>query len=168
MTVWNWTKRRGNCWKSRFNNHAWRAGKFDVIPVRRCGWGIKMIPKNRWEWYGFSGHFCCGQWCRFHMTTKIGKFVISTVGKFVHPRNSGASEKTESDYMIENPNGEQIGYGRFYETMVFRAGKKCVSNGCNCGQPKIASNELDTMGYNDAGSATRGHLSMCNKWAKKQ
>lgn len=50
--------------------------------------------------------------------------------------------------------------------MVFIAGKRCGAPDCNCGQPELLSGEeLDSAAYNDAGSATRGHLAMCEKYA---
>lgn len=117
------------------------------------------------EQFGFPGHFVCGWWCRFHITTVVGgKYLISTVGKLVHPRNAGLSEKQEFDYLDLNPEGEEIGAGRHYETMVFKTGTRCHSAGCDCGMPAILGNELEMRGYNDAGSATRGHAEMVEKY----
>lgn len=48
-----------------------------------------MINANEWEWFGNAAHFICGRWCRFHLATKVGKYLISTVGEYVSPRNSG-------------------------------------------------------------------------------
>ena len=62
---------------------------------------------------------------------------------------------------------EEIGCGRKYETMVFVAGVPCSAKGCGCGLPAISGSELDADGYNDAGSATAGHLSLCNKYAQE-
>ena len=63
---------------------------------------------------------------------------------------------------------EELGHKRTYETMVFRAGKPCVSKGCNCGMPAPNDwSELEMQGYKDAGSATRGHYELCKKWSKK-
>ena len=117
------------------------------------------------EHFGFPGHFICGRWCRFHITTVVGeKYLISTIGEYVHPKNSGGSEKAELEYMAKNPNGEEIGHGRHYETMVFRAGKRCKAEGCNCGQPKICGDEIAFRGYNDPGSATQGHNELVAKY----
>ncbi len=124
----------------------------------------KRIPESKWEWHGFAAHFCCGEWCRFHMATKIGAHLISTVGKYVHPRNSGASELTERNWLLENPEGEQIGYGRTYETMVFKAGAPCSSG---CGIPSIDGSELDSLAANDSKTARQNHMQLCNKFARK-
>jgi hypothetical protein len=123
------------------------------------------VPADEWKWFGNAGHFICGRWCRFHLCTQVGPWLISTVGEYVHPRHSAGGEKQEAAYLMENPLGEEIGCGRKFETMVFEAGPPCRDNECNCGLPKIASSERDAEGYNDRGSATKGHLSMCQKWA---
>lgn len=127
-----------------------------------------MVDKSKWEWFGFAGHFICGRWCRFHLTTKVGDYLVSTIGQFVHPVRSGGRENTEAEWLSKNPNGEQIGHGRTYETMVFRIGGKCQQEGCDCGLPTPSDwTDLDMDGYNDPGAATRGHMAMCEKWAAK-
>ena len=117
---------------------------------------------SSWEWYGSAAHFCCGRWCRFHMATKVGPWLVSTVGEYVHPRHSGASEKTEAEWLKENWPGEEIGYGRKYETMVFEAGKTCE---CGCGLPTIDGSAVDFMGANTAGDARENHMALCRKYA---
>lgn len=74
-----------------------------------------MIPQKDWKWFGQAGHFICGQWCRFHLCTKIGRSIVSTVGLYVHPSKSGGSEHTEFEYLKLHPNGDTIGCDRFYE-----------------------------------------------------
>ena len=39
------------------------------------------INPNNWKWFGSPGHFNGGAWCRFHLCTQVGKYVISTVGE---------------------------------------------------------------------------------------
>lgn len=125
-----------------------------------------MIPAADWKWFGQAAHFICGRWCRFHLVTQVGEYLISTVGLYVHPRHSGGNERQEMEWLVKNPNGEEIGFNRFYETMVFLAGKPCAEEGCNCGQPALASGEShDFSGYKTAGEATIGHYAMCAKWA---
>ena len=128
---------------------------------------MTSVPAEKWEWFGLPGHFICGQWCRFHLCTKVGKYLVSSVGMYVHPRNSGASERTEGEWLAKNPNGEEIGCGRFYETFVFKAGPRCEAKVCNCGQPTIDGHELDTLVANDVGTATKNHMAMCQKWANR-
>ncbi len=125
-----------------------------------------MVPESEWRWFGLAGHFICGRWCRFHLCTAVGEYLISTVGLFVHPRHSAGREDTESDWLSRNPDGEEIGRDRFYETMVFRCGKPCVAPGCNCGMPEHDGGELDFEGYQTVRDATEGHRRMCEKWAR--
>ena len=126
-----------------------------------------MSEGRDWRWYGYSGHFICGQWCRFHLCTKVGKYLVSTVGRYVHPRNSGSGEQSEREFLEANPNGEEVGCGRFYETMVFKAGAPCSAEGCDCGLPDINGINLDFSGYQTAAEATKGHYKLCAKWDKK-
>jgi hypothetical protein len=126
-----------------------------------------MIDKKDWKWFGTAGHFICGQWCRFHMATQVGKYFISTVGQYVHPRHSRGSEMNEREWLKENWPGEDVGYQRKYETMVFLAGEPCLDAQCGCGMPTISGSDLDFAGYNNAGDATTGHLAICEKWSKE-
>lgn len=127
-----------------------------------------MTPQSKWIWFGFAGHFICGRWCRFHLTTRVGKYLVSTVGQFIHPSHSAGNEKSEFEFLKNNPNGEEIGYGRFYETMVFKYGTVCQAKGCACGLPGIASSELDMLPANTPGEAQANHLKLCKKWARKK
>ena len=106
-----------------------------------------------WEWFGNAGHLCVSDQCRFHLATKVGDYLVSTVGEY-YP-----SHKNEND------GPETIGYDRLFETMVFKAGEPCS---CGCGLPTIDGSELDMDGYNDAGAANKGHLAMCYKWENKE
>ncbi len=137
-----------------------------------------MIAHKDWKWYGRAGHFICANKCQFHMCTAIGDVLVSTVGEhfpadgvreiYAQKRGvklEGRGDAREADYM--NKVGyEQIGYGRKYETMVFRlTGEVCTVPECNCGMPSIVPSEIDFEGYNLAGLATTGHMAMCVKWA---
>ena len=124
-----------------------------------------MIPPEAWRWFGTAGHFICGQWCRFHLCTQVGEYLISTVGEYVHPSYSGGSEAAEAKWLEKNWPGADIGLGRKYETMVFRAGAPCKEADCKCGQPAIGGAELGTRGYNNRADATRGHMELCREWA---
>lgn len=126
-----------------------------------------MTAETKWQWFGSSGHYICGRWCRFHLCTKVGRFLVSTVGEFVHPRHGKGTEQGEADWLEKNWPGEDIGYKRKYETMVFKAGEPCVVPKCGCGMPKAIMPELDVAGYNTAAEATKGHMRLCRKWARK-
>lgn len=127
-----------------------------------------MIHKREnWKWFGVVGHFICGRWCRFHLTTQVGPWLVSTIGEYVHPRHSGGSEGAEAAWLNANWPGEDIGYGRKYETRVFRAGEPCRAPDCGCGQPDIGRNEVDFEGYNTRKESNEGHEAMCRKWADR-
>ena len=125
---------------------------------------VTQLGQN-WEWFGHAAHFIGGRWCRFHMATKVGEYVVSTVGEYIHPSHSGGSEQSEAEWMKKHWPGEDIGYNRKYETMVFRAGKPCNSMECGCGIPTIDGHALDFRGYNTARNARAGHMELCAKWA---
>jgi len=136
-----------------------------TLRLRGSGDAVK-IPKKDWRWFGNAGHFIAGQWCRFHLCTQIGSHLISTVGEYVHPRHGKGTELGGAHWLKKNWPGEEIGFNRFYETMVFEVGPPCTAEGCNCGLPALASaEELDFKGYKTAEEATAGHLAMCKKWA---
>ena len=109
------------------------------------------VPISKWKWFGHAGHLCVGYMCRFHLTTQVGKYLISTVGDY-YPKWDG--------------DRQTIGCGRYFETMVFEAGSPCDLEDCHCGIPEINGNELDFDGYNEAGSAAAGHMRMCRKWSR--
>ena len=66
---------------------------------------------------GFAGHFCASQHCLYHRNTLIEygdkRIVVSTVGNYQPPYLKDKSKKSDID--------NQIGYGRYYETMAFKA-----------------------------------------------
>lgn len=126
----------------------------------------KPVSPSEWEWFGVAGHFICGRWCRFHLCTKVGKYLVSTVGEFV-PLSAAQNERAEAEWLKKNWPGEDVGYDRKYETMVFIAGPRCVSSTCGCGLPEISGSEKDMLGYSTSREATKGHLSLCHKWAKR-
>lgn len=124
-----------------------------------------VIPETEWEWFGDAGHFVCSQWCRFHLCTKVGEWLVSTVGAYVHPRHGRGSEQQEAAWLKTNWPGEDIGAGRKFETMVFRAGERCAGEECNCGMPEIDGGDVDFRGYNTTHEAAVGHLALCRQYA---
>jgi hypothetical protein len=98
---------------------------------------------------GFAGHLIVADSCRYHLTTDIGDYRISTVGAYVRP------DKPEEF--------SDIGYKRKYETLVFRLGDQVC--GCGCGRREVADwCEIDANGYNDPKAATDGHEEMCQRY----
>lgn len=113
-----------------------------------------MIPRDKWEWYGNAAHLCVSNCCRFHLATKIGNYIVSTVGEYFPPQ------------ALDKPTN--IGWNRIYESMVFKIEGTCE---CGCGLPKISGSEIEANGYNDAKAATLGHRAMCERvasWPKKK
>lgn len=139
---------------------------------------------KNWKWFGNAGHLIVSDNCRFHLCTKVGKYLISTVGQYwpvrpvrqilaqsYDPKWLSKNIHLKGDYFdiayMERFGFQEIGYNRTYETMVFRAGKVCNRKGCKCGMPLINGSELDSEPYNDTKSATEGHMKMCRKWSNK-
>ena len=128
---------------------------------------MKRINEKDWIWFGTHAHFICGHWCRFHMATQVGKYLISTVGEYISPRNSGGSELAETEWWNKNWPGEDVGGGCKYETMVFMAGKQCKAKECGCGLPELAGPELESNRCMTRKQAMKGHMKLCNKYAKE-
>lgn len=124
---------------------------------------LKRIPESKWTWFGNAGHFICSSWCKFHLTTQVGRFLVSTVGEYV-PLYKAQTEQMERAFLSKNPFGEEIGYGRLYETMVFETSGVCEAKGCACGLPMIIPSEIKFDGYNNRKDANFGHLVLC-QWA---
>ena len=139
--------------------------------------------RNDWQWFGNAGHLIVSEWCRFHLTTKVGDYLVSTVGEYWPERPSREIHARVHDlaWLVENQHLKcddfdaaymkrfgyrTVGLDRKYETMVFRAGKPCAAPECGCGLPNIDGQELDFGSYNDAASATRGHMELCEKWSR--
>jgi hypothetical protein len=105
------------------------------------------IPREKWQWFGEAGHFICANDCRFNLTTRVGKYVVSSVG-----------------LMVQDNKEKEIGLARKYKTMVFKF-LRVADCGCCI---EWTGSELDMCGYNDGKSATVGHYALCAKWANKQ
>lgn len=136
---------------------------------------------KRLKWFGNAAHFICGDRCQFHLATQVGRYLVSTVGEMWSERSSreinarhadpawlAEHEQLKGDFFdaayMKRFGFEEIGYQRKYETMVFKAGKPCT---CGCGIPKISGDSLDFAPYNDAKSATAGHMRLVKKWSTK-
>jgi hypothetical protein len=139
------------------------------------------MNKDKWVWMPHAGHLCVGHDCRFHLATWVGKYIVSTVGEYwpdrivreihakIHdPKWFQENVHLKGDYFDSayfNKFGwEEIGCGRKYETMVFKAKKskeKC------CQYVQVSGEDVDFDGYNCPKKAREGHLRLCKKWSKK-
>lgn len=110
---------------------------------------------SQWVWYGHAGHLCVANSCRFHLCTKVGRYLVSTVG----------------DYFMDNKR-ETLGAeaDSFFETYVFNAypGTQCLDTNCLCGMPKVDFNQIEGVRCATAGDAARTHMKMCKKYAGKK
>ena len=124
----------------------------------------KPRGREEWVWMPHPAHFICAKWCRFHLATYVGGFIVSTVGEFVHPRHSGGSEAAEAKWLEKNYPGENIGCDRKYETFVFRA---ALTDKRSCCQYRPTGwGEIDSLPANDSNLAYANHMKLCDKWSK--
>ncbi len=149
----------------------------------------KAIPKEQWVWMPHAGHLIVGNDCRFHLATRVGKYIVSTVGEYnpdqavkrihaeIHDQKWYAANRHELgdkfDYLYQKQFGwTEIGLSRTYETMVFKARKASLKNDFDekyncCPYVMESGSDIDMDGYNTATDAYQGHLAMCRKWARK-
>ena len=113
--------------------------------------GIQMkIEKEDWVWYGHACHLVVGRRCAYHLGTRVGEYLISTVGAF-HPSH--------------NSEMETIGSGEddYYETMIF----ECDGEDEH-GNPNIISwSEIGVIRYGTSEEAKEGHHILCNKYSEQ-
>jgi hypothetical protein len=74
----------------------------------------------------------------------------------------GRGDARRADY-LEKMGYEEIGIGRKYESVVFKA--KRSKQGC-CPWEMASATGLDMRGYNNPDQAMRGHYQLCDKWSK--
>ena len=126
-------------------------------------------------------HFICSKDCKFFMATKVGKYIVSTVGEYFPDYRTreiyakirkkdikGIGDEYDRNYMKE------IGFedlhldGWKYETMVFLA-KKMTKNGCDACPFRIESgNNIDEKWYKTSKEAYQGHYKLCSKYSIKK
>lgn len=77
-----------------------------------------MKPKVIRTERGWAGHFCCSYRCLFQRNTLLQyegvSIVVSTVGLM---------QSLFADAFFDDSKFEEIGHGRYYETMVFHSDK---------------------------------------------
>lgn len=107
-----------------------------------------MIPKSEWVYYGFPGHFVGGIDCAYHLSTRVGGYLISTVGAYF----PGLDKEAVPVGTRENA---------FFETMIF----KCDGED-KYGNPNKELKELYVEYYEKSVDAERGHRMLCRQIAK--
>ena len=135
-----------------------------------------MSAISEWVWMPHPGHLCVARDCRFHLCTYVGGYIVSTVGEYLPDAPvreilaesrkvslTGRGDERLTDYMEKIGYGE-VGAGRKYETMVFKAGPSAEE--C-CPYRATNLSELYANGYNDPGVATTGHMELCHKWGSR-
>ena len=140
----------------------------------------KKIKKEKWIWMPHAGHLIVGDQCKFHLNTKVGKYIVSTVGEYwpdrqvreIHAKVYNPKWLEENKHLLGDNfdvtyfkefGYEEIGCDRKYETMVFRAKKSKYK----CCPYEMITGELDFEGYNTAEEAYKSHLKLCKKWAER-
>lgn len=143
------------------------------------------IDVSKWEWFGHAGHLIVAYACRFHLCTKVGGFLISTVGEYwperavreihakVHdPQWLAKNGHLKGDHFdavyMQRFGFEEIGVGRKYESYVFHVSEdRCTSEECGCGLPVISNlGEVEGIGANHAKEATTNHHILCLKYSQ--
>lgn len=110
------------------------------------------VPIEKWKWYGMPGHLIVGDRCVHHLCTEVGQYLISTVGEY------------RPDHKKDR---EEVGCGRFFETYVFKLGRKFKRCSCGCGVPTPSDMcEIDSLPANDAINADKNHMKMCRKYSQ--
>lgn len=116
-----------------------------------------VIPIAQWEWFGVAAHFIGGRKCRFHLATRVGAWLVSTVGEY----HLGLSAD-------EAPTPLGADEASLYETYVFRAGKPCDRDECKCGLPEQDGHEVEGVRCGTRGEAQSNHIAACVRYASKQ
>lgn len=138
----------------------------------------KVIPESEWKAFGNAAHLCVADHCRFHITTMVGSFIISTVGEYVPDSTvreilarsrglhlTGMGDEREADWMEKN-GYEPLGAGPHpYETLVFviDPAKLCA---CGCGMPEVGGLEVSGLRWMTRGEANQGHRDYCYRAAR--
>ncbi len=142
---------------------------------------MKRITRDKWIWMGHPAHFICARDCKFFMATRVGKYIVSSVGEyfpdapvreiFAQSRGitlTGMGDARQYDYMKKVGYEELHSGGYLYETYVFKAIKNKAKGGCEaCPYIIESGSNVDSMCFKTRGEAFKGHYKMCDKWAKK-
>lgn len=107
-----------------------------------------MIPKDEWTWYGFAGHYIGGRQCAYHLCTRIGDRMVSTVGAYYPDRTSDMQTLG-------------IGDDDFFETMVFPCDGEDEHGNINI----LEWSEIESHSYPTSIAAEIGHRNICDRIA---
>lgn len=119
----------------------------------------KQITADRWQWFGMAGHLIVANYCQHHLCTRVGRYLISTVGNY-YPDGKPNGLKTGRD---------MVGCDRYFETFVFDLGKKPGQCDCGCGlpTPQGGMSDIDALPANDEPTADKNHIKLCRKYARR-
>lgn len=138
------------------------------------------VTKDKWIWMPHPAHFICSKDCRFFLATRVGKYIVSTVGEYWpdrqvreihasiynpdwHSKNKNL-KGDDYDYAYMKMFGfADIGFNRKFETMVGHA----VKSKNKCCPYTMIDYDLDFKEYETAEEAYKGHMKMCIKYASK-
>jgi hypothetical protein len=125
------------------------------------------------------GHFICAFDCRFHLNTKVGKYLVSTVGELLPDEGvreilakqrgvtlTGQGDMRRADF-LRKVGFDDIGHDRKYETIVFPVRAAHDDEEKCCPWRVKDFKELDCCAYKNAEEARIGHVEMCEKWDLK-
>ena len=102
------------------------------------------IPASEWLWSGYAAHLTVSDCCLWHMTTRVGNFIVSSVGHF-RPTPESAMEP-----LANWKDG-------FYEVNVFNAPEK--------GWEIEDFEEIFSGRYKTESEATEAHMAACRRYA---
>jgi len=112
-----------------------------------------MSEETEVEWLGHAQHLCVARDCQFRLATRVGKYVVSTVGEYY----SSSEPKKLTPIGCEDD--------ELYETFVFEHAGIIQSCGC----PVIDDfGEKDGLRAATAVEATVNHKNMIHKYLNIQ
>jgi hypothetical protein len=137
------------------------------------------MTKEQWVWMPHPAHFIGSSHCGFRLATYVGGYIVSTVGELFWSEGLNRITAQFRDPQWLEANGhllgdnfqsayferfgyDEVGLGRLYETMVFRA---IPSEQCDSCPWVIDGEEQDYRPYNVGADAYAGHMELCEKWA---
>ncbi len=118
------------------------------------------IPRDQWRYTGSAGHWIMGRYCRWHLRTEIGSFLVSTVGEAPDRTLSRPDKEVLVTTGIE---------GETYETMTFPLSlDRCMSAECDCGERIVHDwGGISCKRTHTRGEAQRAHDEECERVARK-